>query len=49
MHSAVLEGKGDSGSWDVWVCDAVVDKELITNKRVEKREKTFHYFRELRS
>lgn len=31
--------KNESGSWDVWVGDAVVDKELVINKRVEKKEK----------
>lgn len=49
MYSAVLDGKRESGSWHVWVGDAVVDKELVTNKRVEKRKKIFHYLRELRS
>lgn len=27
------------GSWDVRMGDAVVDKELLTNKRMEKRKK----------
>lgn len=39
MYSAVLEGKWESGSWDVWVGDAVVDKEPVTNKRVEREKK----------
>lgn len=37
------------GTWDVQMGDAVVDKELVTNKRMEKRKKNIHYLRELRT